>query len=100
MLKYEHNIKEKLFLKDYPRPIKVFQLYSSIPNRVSTLDGTKDTYSENVRYANVKELLIYSLEGIMASLKLTNIEIIRTGEEYDEDIREDEEASNIDHLVT
>jgi hypothetical protein len=93
-------MREKLFLKDYPRPIKVFQFYPSIPSKVHTLDGTNATYSENVRYENVKELLIYSLEGIIGSLKLTDREIIRTGEEYDEDIQEDEEASNIDHLVT
>ena len=88
-------MKNELWLKDYPRPIKVFQVYSYSDNRVKTLDGTKRTDSENVRYENIKELLAYSFEGIMGALALTHMELLFSNEDD-----EGYETSNIAEIIS
>jgi hypothetical protein len=84
-------MKYQIWLKDYPRSIKVFHWV----NRIITLNGTKFTNSEHVKYDTIKELLFYSFEGIIGSLKLTDRELIVSNECDDENCR----RANIDIFV-
>lgn len=93
----------RIYLRDFPRPIKILNAHY-YPMIVNTLDGTAATYSNEVFYDNVAELLVYSLEGIIGALALTHHELIRHEEgeqEYDEELDEYiDVTSNITSIVS
>lgn len=97
-----HNM-TKIQLKDFPRPIKILNAHYN-PIVINTLDGTVATYSNEVFYDSVAELLVYSLEGIIGALALTHHELIRHDEgeqEYDEEFDEYvDRSSNITSIVS
>jgi len=85
----------RIFLRDFPRPIKIFTYWNAGRRKISTLDGTVATLSDQVAYDNLAELLLYSVEGIIASLALTHIELVLNEEDEDGD-----ETSNITEIVS
>lgn len=86
----------RIFLRDFPRSIKVFTYrHTGRRRNISTLDGTMATLSEEVAYDNLAELLLYGVEGIIAALALTNIELILNEEDEDGD-----ETSNITEIIS
>jgi hypothetical protein len=86
----------RIYLRNFPRPIKILNAHYN-PMIVNTLDGTRATYSDNVHYDNIAELLTYNLEGIIGALALTHRELIICDED---EYGEEEEDSNIASIVS